>query len=221
VRLLLVRHAQTPANVRGALATTRPGPRLTRLGIRQSKAIPAALAHERIDGIYVSPLIRTSLTAAPLAGTLEYDPAVLEGIQEIEAGALEGRTDQASVKAYLGMVFSWAAGDLEQSLPGGPTGTEFFARFDEAVARIAGAHPPDSTVVAVSHGAAIRMWATVRGQNVPNDFAKDHLLDNTGVVAMTGSPEAGWIIETWAGEPVGGGALHDAAASDPTGEATA
>ena len=230
MRLLLVRHGQTPANVRGALETARPGPRLTRLGVRQSKAIPGALAHEQIDAIYVSPLIRTSLTAAPLARVRALEPVVLEGLQEIEAGELEGKTDKESVHAYMGVIFAWSAGELDRSVPGGPTGRQFFARFDAALKRIATLHPdptPDPasedapTIVVVSHGAAIRMWTSLRGRNVPDDFVKTHMLDNTGVVALTGSPSDGWLVETWAGEPIGGKLLSDPTASDPTGDAKA
>ena len=67
MRLLLVRHGQTAANVRGELDTAIPGPGLTRLGRRQAKAIPTELADEAIDGIYSSALIRTQETAQPLA----------------------------------------------------------------------------------------------------------------------------------------------------------
>ncbi len=63
MRLLLVRHGQTAANVRGELDTAPPGPGLTRLGRRQAKAIPGELAAESIDGIYSSALIRTQETA--------------------------------------------------------------------------------------------------------------------------------------------------------------
>ena len=40
MRLLLVRHGQTPSNVAGLLDTALPGPGLTALGTRQAAAIP-------------------------------------------------------------------------------------------------------------------------------------------------------------------------------------
>ena len=70
MRLLIIRHAQTPANVRGELDTAHPGPGLTQLGTLQAGRIPAALAHEPIEAIFVSTLVRTRLTAHPLAGSL-------------------------------------------------------------------------------------------------------------------------------------------------------
>jgi broad specificity phosphatase PhoE len=220
VRLLLVRHAQTPANVRGELATARPGPGLTELGQQQAEAVVGALAAERIAAIYVSPLTRTGLTAAPLAQALSLDPVVLEGLEEIEAGDLEDRNDMPSVMTYVKTAFGWAEGELDGRIPGAGDGHEFFARFDGAIARVFGEHP-DETVAVFSHGAAIRVWSVARGANLTGDSQLIRHLDNTGVVVLSGSPADGWIVETWEGEPVGGEQLADATALDPTGDADA
>jgi probable phosphoglycerate mutase len=67
VRLLLIRHGQTPHNVTGALDTAFPGAGLTALGEAQARALPTALSGETISAIYASPLVRTQLTATPLA----------------------------------------------------------------------------------------------------------------------------------------------------------
>lgn len=217
MRLLLIRHGQTPANVRGELATARPGPGLTELGEAQAAAIPEALGDGPIAAIYVSPLRRTSDTAAPLAAAHGLEPTVLEGLEEIEAGDLEDRSDMPSVMAYVRTAFGWVGGDLDARIPGGPDGHEFFARFDGAIARIAAEHP-DGTVAVVSHGAAIRVWTASRAANIGPDFAGIRHLDNTGVVVLTGSPDLGWLAETWEGEPVGGERYDDPTAADPLGD---
>ena len=59
MRLLLVRHGQTPANVAGALDTAFPGLGLTPLGQAQAEAVPAALADERVAAVHASRLVRT------------------------------------------------------------------------------------------------------------------------------------------------------------------
>ncbi len=217
MRLLLIRHGQTPANVRGELATARPGPGLTRLGRRQAASIPDAVAGEQIAAVYVSPLTRTAETAAPLAASLGLEPQVLEGLEEIEAGDLEDLRDMPSVMVYVRTVFGWAAGDLDVRMPGSIDGNEFFARFDGAIERIAAQHP-DACVAVVSHGAAIRVWSGARAANLGADYTANRHLDNTGVVVLTGSPAAGWLAETWAGEPVGGLDLVDHTAPDPLGD---
>jgi probable phosphoglycerate mutase len=220
VRLLLIRHGQTPANVRGELATARPGPGLTRLGEEQAAAIPDAVGGEPIAAIYVSALTRTWATAAPLAQALGLEPVVREGLEEIEAGDLEDRNDMPSVMAYVQPAFGWARGELDARIPGSIDGHEFFTRFDAAIARIASDHA-DETVVVVSHGAAIRVWTATRAANLHADSHHIRHLDNTGVVVLNGSPADGWMAETWAGQPIGGEDLADPTAPDPTGDADA
>lgn len=218
MRILFVRHGQTPANVLGTLDTAAPGPGLTELGARQADAVVDALRHETIAAIYVSKLLRTHETAAPLATALSLTPRELDGIHEIEAGDIEGRRDHEAVRTYLTTVFAWGSGDPSPVMPGGSDGHAFFARFDGAVAGIAASHPDDATVVVVSHGAAIRVWTGARVRYLGDGFTADNHLDNTGVVVVEGSPAAGWTALSWGGTPVGGERLADVNADDPTGD---
>lgn len=217
MRILLVRHGQTSANVRGELDTASPGPGLTDLGRRQAEAIVDALGHESIAAIYVSKLRRTHETAAPLATALGLSPVELSGTHEIEAGDVEGRNDHDAVRTYMSTVFAWGAGDPSPAMPGGPDGHAFFARFDAAIAEVAVAHP-EATVVVVSHGAAIRVWTGARVANLGDGFTAENHLENTGVVVLEGSPTTGWTALSWAGRPLGGQDLADPTAEDPTGE---
>ena len=218
MRILFVRHGQTPANVGGILDTAAPGPGLTELGVRQARAVLDALGHETIAAIYVSTLRRTHETAAPLAEALDLTPIELAGTHEIEAGDVEGRNDHDAVRTYMTTVFAWGAGDRSPVMPGGFDGHAFFARFDDAIAGIAAQHPDDATVVVVSHGAAIRVWTGARVANLGDGFTADNHLANTGIVVVEGSPDAGWTALSWGGMPVGGAALDDATADDPTGD---
>ncbi|MDQ0636247.1 broad specificity phosphatase PhoE [Arthrobacter pascens] len=221
MKLLLIRHGQTPGNVLGQLDTAHPGPGLTELGQRQAEAMARSLANEPIGALYASTLLRTQVTAAPLARLHGLKVEVMDGLHEIEAGALEKLTDHESHKRYLGTVFAWAAGDLDRRMPAGPDGHEFFDRFDAAITRVAerAAQEGDGAAAAVvSHGAAIRTWAGRRAADTDHEFAARHVLSNTGIVALEGDPDAGWTLVHWDGSPVGGLALADPTAEDPTGE---
>lgn len=221
MRLLLIRHGQTPANVAGILDTRIPGPGLTALGQRQAEAVPHALRAETIDGVYASLMVRTQLTSRPPTEVLGLAPAtVLEGAHEIEAGDLEGRSDPVSVRRYIETAWAWGVGDLDPRMPGGPDGHEFFARYDADIRAISAAHG-DGTAILFSHGAAIRVWAAQRAVNLPEDRSALGPLDNTAVVVLTGDPDAGWRLESWGGTPVGGAELHDPRAEDVTGESIA
>ena len=213
MRLLLIRHGQTPSNVDGLLDTARPGPGLTELGERQAAEIPDALKHEAIDGIYVSVLRRTLITATPLIVDRGLDPVELPGIHEIEAGDLEMRHDHEAYRIYLETAFAWGMGDLDRRMPGATDGHEFFRRFDESIASVTG-----NNAVVFSHGAAIRVWVAGRAINVPPSFAGEHDIQNTGVVELDGSLESGFTLLSWQGTPVGGSDLSDDSAEDPTGE---
>ncbi|NRD25177.1 histidine phosphatase family protein [Frigoribacterium sp. VKM Ac-2836] len=220
MRLLLIRHGQTPDNVEGKLGTVAPGVGLTDLGRRQAEALPAALADETIGALAVSTLVRTQLTAAPLATARALTPTVLDGLREVKAGDLEDRSDTEAVAAYVGRIFAWASGDLDARVPGSEDGHEFFARYDAALAELIAGGERDGhrTVAAVSHGAAIRAWVGSRAVNADDAFIRHHLLENTGVVTLEGTLDRGWRLETWQGLPVGGAELLDLEAPDPTGE---
>ncbi|SFN39577.1 histidine phosphatase family protein [Mycetocola miduiensis] len=219
MRLLLIRHGQTPANVLGLLDTAHPGPGLTELGRRQAEAVPGALRNEAIEGIFVSTLLRTQLTAEPLAEERGLARRITEGLHEIEAGELEGLSSYADQIRYMEVAFSWAAGELDVTMPGGPDGHEFFGRFDNAIEAIEREH--DGTVAVVSHGAAIRTWTAGRTGNVDVQHAAANALANTGIVIANGSMADGWVVEEWDGTPIGGPQLLDVSADDPTGESLA
>lgn len=202
------------------LDTGFPGPGLTVLGLAQAAAIPAALAGEKVAGLYASRLVRSQLTAAPLAEECGLGVVIRDGLEEIGAGALESASDDDAYAAYIGTLVAWSGGDLRRRMPGGPDGREFFDRYDAAVSAMVAAHGPDDTVVAISHGAAIRVWSSVRAATTP-DVGVERGLMNTGVVIVEGDPENGWKLVDWREEPLGGLALGDGDAEDVTGHAPA
>ncbi|WP_089104089.1 histidine phosphatase family protein [Streptomyces hyaluromycini] len=205
MRLLLIRHGQTPTNVDFLLDTAVPGPGLTDLGEQQAEALPGALAGEDIAALYVSTLIRTQLTAAPLAAARGLDPVVRDGIREVSAGDLEllpGYSERG--EEYMRTVFAWAAGDTALRMPGGETGDEVLGRYDAVIAEAAASGA--GTVAVISHGAAIRLWTAARAGNVDVPYAASRPLENTGVVILEGSPADGWKAVSWEGavvEPAG------------------
>lgn len=215
MRLLLVRHGQTPSNIAGLLDTGAPGADLTALGRTQAAALPSALGTEPIEALYASTLVRTQQTAEPLALSLGLTVEVRAGIREIGAGALEMLGDAAAVQVYLDTAFRWSDGDLDLRMPGGESGTEVFDRYDEVVAEIAASGT--GTAALVSHGAVIRSWVAARVANISTDHAARSPLANTGVVVLDGSPDAGWQALTWEGHPVGGLSLDATEVDRPAG----
>jgi probable phosphoglycerate mutase len=198
VRLLLIRHAESTANVDRLLDTAPPGTDLSPSGIEQALALGDSLANVPLDAIFVSDLVRTQQTAAPLAAAHGLTPIVRAGIREIQAGEYEMAPDDASWEAYLAVLYRWADGEPEVRVPGGESGGEVIARYDAVVAEAAGY----DTAALVSHGAVIRAWTGARAGNVDRAFLADSRLYNTAVIELDGNPEDGWRVDTWANEPV-------------------
>lgn len=218
MRLILIRHGQTPSNVAGQLDTAAPGAGLTTLGTAQAAAVPGALAEETIAAIYASPRLRTKLTAQPLADERGLPVIVRPGLEEVSAGVLEMRSDEEAVLTYIDTLADWLRGDLDRSIPGGHDGRRFLERFGGAIESIAAEHP-DETAAVFSHGAAIRAWSFITGGLDPED-AVERRIRNTGAAFLEGDPAGGWRLVQWHPEPLGGPELSDALAHDVTGEST-
>lgn len=215
MRIVLLRHGQTPSNVSHALDTLVPGPGLTDLGRRQAAAVPAVLAGSglagrglAVDAVWASTATRAQQTAQPLAESLGLDVGVLDGLREIEAGELEMRTDEDAVRRYVENTVAWGRGDLAARLPGAQDGVAVMARFDAAIEQVVAGGA--STAVVVSHGAVIRLWTALRVLGVDIGSMAQRWMENTGAVMMEavgsadGDPERPWRLLDWHGQPLGG-----------------
>lgn len=218
MRLLLIRHGQTPNNITGSLDTAFPGAGLSRLGEQQAEEVPGALRDQRITAIYASPLIRTQLTAAPLASSLGLDTVVVPGLEEVGAGDLEMLNDADSVGSYAACLIGWMEGDLARRMPGGTTGSEFMERFDRAVRTVARGHGSDETVALFSHGAAIRVYTAV-STRMPPASVGTLTIHNTGMSVLSGGPDPQWTLDAWHSDPLGGTTLEGYTSNDVTGVA--
>ena len=213
MRLILIRHGETPSNVVGALDTAVPGAPLTPLGHRQAAAIPPVLTVERITAVHASPLVRTQLTAAPLATARGLEVVVTDGLEEIAAGHLEMKH-----RRRVGRGVRRHRRRLDRRRPRRPrcraarTGTPSSSGTTPPSARSPVGHADDATVVAFSHGAAIRTFAARHGG------PPEARLLNTGAVVLEGSPYRGWAVTRWSRDPLGGAHLADPAAHDVTGD---
>lgn len=191
MRLLFTRHGRTSSNVRGLLDTAVPGAHLDEEGHRQAERLVERLAAVDVDGLYVSDIVRTQQTVAPLAETRSLTPTILGGLREIPAGEDEMAD---TIGRYIEVLKRWAHGEVTARHRGGESGVEFFARYDEAIATIAdGGH---DTALLCSHGAAMRMWL---GQRVPDLNPREtarRALGNTAIVTLEGEP-GDWHLVSW------------------------
>lgn len=202
MKLILVRHGQTPSNVAGLLDTALPGAPLTELGHEQAAALrdtvgtePSTLPDGRL-AVFSSPALRARQTAAGI----RCEPVVVDGLQEIAAGDWEMSGEEQHLIGYFEVIGRWLAGDLDTATPGagGESGHELMARLDAAIAEVVDLVGPghDRTAVVIAHGGVIRVWASLRAANLDDTHGADHGLPNTGVVRLLGTPGR-WVCTEW------------------------
>jgi probable phosphoglycerate mutase len=197
VKLMLVRHGETASNLKMALDSLPPGPPLTDLGQEQAKVLAEALADEPVVAIYASTAVRAQQTAAPVAARHNMAARVVEGVQEIFCGDIEGRSDREAYGVFVKTATAWMEGDLDLALPGGESGRQVLDRYLATVEEIT-RDVTEGTVVLVSHGGAIRLAALALTPNVRTSLAEGGLLPNTGRIVLE-SDGTGWRCVAWSG----------------------
>ena len=97
MEIVLIRHGQ-PAWIHDGRNVENPP--LTELGHAQAEAMAAALADERFDEVFCSPLTRARQTAAPLFEALGREEAVAPWLEEIRDPAWHGTPQERAEAAY-------------------------------------------------------------------------------------------------------------------------
>lgn len=201
MRLVLIRHGQTDSNLTGALDTAYPGAPLNETGLAQAAALPEK--YERLVGakparVHASFIQRTQETAAPLAKHYGLEVVPDEDLREVRAGDMEMETAKEYTDIYLRAAVAWATGqDMDLRIPGAENGTETLARFDRGVARLTEGLPDDATVVAVIHGAIMRVWGAQRLRGLTYELIAQFPCQNASMTVAEGSPETGWDLKLW------------------------
>jgi probable phosphoglycerate mutase len=199
LRLLLARHGRTTANVARILDSRPPGAPLDELGRAQADRLAARLARRPLRSVHASRAVRAQQTAAPVAAAHDLPVQVVDGVQEVFVGDLEGRSDAAALAAFDEVYAAWWRGDLDARLPGGESAHDLRARFLPAVEQVVdGVAAGD--VLLVSHGAAVRLAAAA----LLGETAETSYVPNTGLVVLRRDGR-GWALESWdTAEPVRG-----------------
>ncbi|MDO4242572.1 MAG: histidine phosphatase family protein [Actinomyces sp.] len=208
MKLLLVRHGRTLANVAGALDTSLPGLPLDAVGLEQAASLPGRLTADghltAITSLWVSPILRARETIAPIEAATGLTAQVRSGLREVLAGDIEMNTDARSVRCYTDTTRSWMVGRTGARIPGSPEdGADTFERFNGVVEEIAAAtdaEDPDSSALLVAHGTVLRLWvalAAARAAGADPAWVAEHPMRNTGITVVHGDPQGGWRLTSW------------------------
>jgi 2,3-bisphosphoglycerate-dependent phosphoglycerate mutase len=176
--LVLVRHGASTAAVRGEPFTLVGGhadPPLSAEGAEQAERVAARLADERIDRLFVTPLRRTSETAAPLAAARGLRPEVVDDLREVNLGAWEGGEFRIRMAERDPVAMQAMREERWDVIPGAEHSEAFAARVARGVAHVIAATGAGGVAVAVLHGGVIgeicrqvtrsRPFAFIHGDN--------------------------------------------------------
>ncbi|WP_243790834.1 histidine phosphatase family protein [Saccharopolyspora gloriosae] len=198
LRLVLVRHGQTPSNVRGVLDTAPPGPGLTELGARQAEDLAERLATEKVLSVHASRALRAQQTALPAATRHGLDVRIADGTHEIFVGDLEGLGDEHSRELFDEIYASWHHGEPDRPMPGGETGTQALTRFFDSAQPVLD-DVTTGSVVLVSHGAMVRLVASRLAGEISARRSSEAYLPNTGIIVLEADSgtKTGWRCIEW------------------------
>lgn len=155
--VLLVRHGESASAVPGRLFALLDGhgdPELHPDGKQQAKLAAARLTSEHIDAIYVTSLVRTHQTAAPLAEALGIEVRVEPDLREVYLGEWEGgllRERAVAGDPIFQQILEQERWDV---IPGAEPLDDFHARTQAGLRRIVGTHP-GGRVAVFTHGGVI------------------------------------------------------------------
>lgn len=205
MKLLLVRHGRTIANVMRALDTAFPGNPLDEEGSSQADGLPERLARaghlEGVSRLAVSPILRARQTIAPIEAATGLSARVEAGLREVLAGDLEMSTDVRSMRCYMHTTRSWMVGRTAARIPGShEDGDSTFERFNAAVERLARDTPAEGAALLVAHGTVLRLWtalAAAQAAGADPAWIAEHPMSNAGISVVEGSPEDGWRLVDW------------------------
>lgn len=151
--VFLVRHGSHD-RLGKVLCGRMDGVTLSEDGLRESAALAAWLARERLVGLYTSPLERTRETAAPIAQACGLEPIEDADLLEIDFGAWTGKSfDELREDP------AWTAWNTQRAMarpPGGESMVEVQARLRRWLDRVRLVHP-EQRIAAVAHADPIKV----------------------------------------------------------------
>jgi broad specificity phosphatase PhoE len=135
---------------------------LSEEGREQARLAGKALARERFDAIYSSPLARALETAEIIAREMGFrGPVVpLEGLMERRGGSLEGTThaEREARNPEFTKKLQSLPEEERWTLVGAETDHEVLARFEREISGIRARHAAEARLVVVTHGGVMRAF---------------------------------------------------------------
>jgi broad specificity phosphatase PhoE len=154
VNLILVRHGETEFNRQRLILGRGPEP-LNATGQAQALAAAVAVSRNAPFVLYSSPIVRTIQTAEAIASECSVAFTPMPGLEEIDAGDLEGLTGSQLQEQYPDVMRGWRNDPASAKMPNGESLGDVQNRTWAVINDIAQRHE-DDTVVVVTHNFPIQ-----------------------------------------------------------------
>ncbi len=155
MRLLLVRHGETPWNVTLQYQGQANVP-LNPRGLEQARRAAERLVNYRPVALYSSDIVRAWQTAELIGQAVKLSPQALPELREIDVGQWEGLTPEQLYRRFPEHMAEYQRDPARTVRLGGESYAQLQARALIALEQIQAAHRPGETLIAVSHGGTIR-----------------------------------------------------------------
>ncbi|GAA0586513.1 histidine phosphatase family protein [Actinomadura livida] len=192
--ILLIRHGSSEAarvDRPFPLVDGHGDPDLAPEGREQAERVCERLADENLDALYVTPLRRTSQTAAPLARRLGMEPLVEPGLREVYLGEWEGGLFRKMVAENTPVVQRMFTEERWDVIPGAENDEAFARRVAESLARLATAHAGGRIAVFTHGGVIAQALAAATGSRpfaflAPDNASISRLVSLGGLSSVRG-----------------------------------
>ncbi|MBX9297463.1 histidine phosphatase family protein [Chromobacterium piscinae] len=196
-RFCLVRHGETDWNREYRLQGHTDIP-LNHAGLEQASQLAQAFRPDHaFQALYVSDLIRTRQTSAPLQTRLQLNAHYTPQLRERHMGALQGLTYAEAAEQIPDLYRLHQARDPDFDLEGGESLRRFRARILDGLASIAALHPGENVLI-VTHGGVLDIIYRA-ATSKPLEEKRDFPIPNAALNWLD-YQDGGWTLRRWADE---------------------
>lgn len=181
MKLYIVRHGQTLWNKERRMQGSKNSP-LTKKGIKEAQLLNSKLEDLDLDIIYTSPLGRTLETTAHVKGNMNTKIQVLDEIQELDFGILEGRVLEEVTEEYPEKLYNLWNNPEEYKTKTGETYPEFFKRVKKGLNEIK--ESGHKNILIVTHGVVISAILTILKGEEYNKIWDNPIVPNTSITSL-------------------------------------
>ena len=185
MRLLLVRHGETPGNVERRLQGADDP--LTERGRWQARELAEHLSGRGdVVALYTSPFARAFETARAVGGALRMEPTVREALAEVNVGRASGYRFEEWAEQFPEEAEKFRAQGMDYAWPDGESGHDVSARAAAGLDSILAEHrAAQEAVILVSHGGTLA-WIISHLLGEPGDeWPHEHMrLENCSITEV-------------------------------------